>query len=182
MCGKQPSNVAIVADLAPSAWALGKWKSFWKVGGLTTSGSADGLRQWTFLTVEKFWFPEDIWNEVSASDFGLWLKHEAVTKENAFSARNYIFGREWDLIEAGVNQPQRLDDTDCGVFVCINSDCIAGDLIMSSHLYTSAADVYGHELRTKRGCDIMRGEFLTTIKFLNEPTIFNMFTCWSKPV
>ena len=94
MCGKQPSNVAIVADLAPSAWALGTWKSFWKVGGLTTSGSADGLRQWTFLTVQKFWFPKEIWNEVSASDFALWLKHEAVDKRKCFlCAKLYIWER-----------------------------------------------------------------------------------------
>ena len=55
MYGKHPSNVAIVEDLAPSALALSSW-SCWKVGTLTTSGSADGLRQWTWLTLAKFWF------------------------------------------------------------------------------------------------------------------------------
>jgi len=86
-----------------------------------------------------------------------WLKHEAVDKKK-LSLRE-ISGREWDLIEAGAHQPQQLDDTECGVFVCINADCIADDLTMSSHLYTSAADVYGHDFRTKLGCDIMRGKF-----------------------
>jgi Ulp1 family protease len=70
-----------------------------------------------------------------------------------------ISGKDWDLIEAGPNQPQQEDDTECGVFVCINADCIADDLMMSPHLYTSGADVYGHDLRTKLGCDIMRAKF-----------------------
>jgi len=55
MYGKHPSNVAIVEDLAPSALALSSW-SCWKVGTLPTSGSADGLSQWTLLTLAKFWF------------------------------------------------------------------------------------------------------------------------------
>ena len=38
---------------APSALALSSW-SCWKVGTLSTSGSADGLRQWTLLTLAKF--------------------------------------------------------------------------------------------------------------------------------
>ena len=76
-----------------------------------------------------------------------WLKHEAICKKEL--SLSEIFGKDWDMIEAGPNQPQREDDIECGGFVCINADCIADELMMSPRLYTSGADVYGHDLRTK---------------------------------
>ena len=66
-----------------------------------------------------------------------WLKHEAICKKGL--SLSEISAKDWDLIEAGPNQPQQEDDTECGVFVCINADSL--------------------DFRTKLGCDIMRVKF-----------------------
>ena len=197
MYGKHPSNVAIVEDLAPSALALSSW-SCWKVGTLPTSGSADGLSQWTLLTLAKFWFQVSnfFWCDFTVhrdmSDWGrlLWnpeLEASRATtpwrelgrgicwQEKYVSARNF-FGREWDLVEAGADQPQQLDDSDCKV-LCINADCIAVDLIMCSHLYTSAADVYGNDFRTKLGKFYSWQIFWPLSSFWMNKQFSSLFTC-----